>query len=61
MAVSDGGKGSSPRPFSVSNEEYAQRWNMIFGRDKQVIPTEVDLAEQYLELEQQKRNNDAKQ
>ena len=31
--MSDGGKGSSSRPFSVSNEEYAKRWDMIFGRD----------------------------
>ena len=28
------GKGSSPRPFSVSNEEYANRWDAIFQRDK---------------------------
>ena len=33
--MSDGGKGSSPRPYSVSNEEYANRWDAIFGRDKQ--------------------------
>lgn len=33
--MSDGGKGSSPRPFSVSNEEYAARWDAIFGRDKE--------------------------
>ncbi len=26
-------KGSKPRPFSVSNEEYANRWDAIFGRD----------------------------
>ena len=26
-------KGSTPRPFSVSNEEYANRWDAIFGRD----------------------------
>ena len=31
--MSDGGKGSSPRPFSVSNEEYANRWDAIFSRD----------------------------
>ena len=29
----NGGKGSSPRPKSVSNEEYANRWDAIFGRD----------------------------
>ena len=27
-------KGSAPRPFSVANEEYATRWDAIFGRDK---------------------------
>lgn len=32
--MGDGGKGSAPRPFSVTNEEYAQRWDMIFGRDQ---------------------------
>lgn len=32
--MSDGGKGSSPRPFSVSNQEYAARWDAIFGKDK---------------------------
>lgn len=26
-------KGSKPRPFSVSNEEYANRWDAIFGKD----------------------------
>ena len=31
--MSDGGKGSSPRPFSVSNEEYASRWDAIFCRE----------------------------
>ena len=31
--MNDGGKGSRPRPFSVSNEEYANRWDAIFGRD----------------------------
>jgi hypothetical protein len=26
-------KGSSPRPFKVSNQEYSNRWDAIFGRD----------------------------
>ncbi len=41
MATSDGGKGSSPRPFSVSNEEYAQRWDAIFGKDKPACTHDV--------------------
>ena len=29
----DGGKGSKPRPFSVTQQEYESRWDAIFGRD----------------------------
>ena len=36
--MSDGGKGSTQRPRSVSNEEYSARWDMIFQRD---LPKEV--------------------
>ena len=28
-------KGSSPRPFKVTNEEYSNRWDAIFGRDNE--------------------------
>lgn len=35
----DGGKGSKPRPFSVTQEEYAKRWDYIFGRDMPVDNT----------------------
>ena len=31
--MSNGGKGSNPRPYSVSNDEYNSRWDAIFGRD----------------------------
>jgi hypothetical protein len=31
--MSDGGKGSTPRPFSVSQAEYDTRWDAIFSRD----------------------------
>ena len=31
--MSDGGKGSKPRPFSVSQAEYDSRWDAIFQRD----------------------------
>lgn len=31
--MSDGGKGSTPRPLSVSQAEYEARWDAIFGRD----------------------------
>ena len=29
----NGGKGSAPRPYSISQEEYASRWDAIFQRD----------------------------
>lgn len=28
------GKGDSPRPFSVSQEEYAANWEQAFGKSK---------------------------
>jgi hypothetical protein len=31
--MSHGGKGSRARPYSVTNDEYSQRWDAIFGRD----------------------------
>jgi hypothetical protein len=31
--MSDGGKGSRPRPYSVTQKEYDSRWDAIFGRD----------------------------
>ncbi len=27
----EAGKGSTPRPFSIPHDEYANRWEMIFG------------------------------
>ena len=44
--MSDGGKGSTPRPFSVSNEEYASRWDAIFGRDKPKEPVPDNVVEE---------------
>ena len=31
---SDGGKGSTQRPRSIADSEWANRWDNIFGRDK---------------------------
>ena len=33
--MSDGGKGSTQRPRSIADEEWSQRWDAIFGRDKE--------------------------
>jgi hypothetical protein len=45
--MSDGGKGSSPRPKSVSNEEYANRWDAIFQRDKRVEEDQQNEDEEF--------------
>ena len=37
------GKGSTPRPFSVSNQEYANRWDAIFGKDNEKENKEKNL------------------
>jgi hypothetical protein len=36
--MADGGKGSKPRPFSVSQAEFDNRWEAIF--DKKDKPTD---------------------
>lgn len=38
--MSDGGKGYTQRPRSVADEEWANRWDAIFGRDRM-----TDIAE----------------
>jgi hypothetical protein len=45
--MSDGGKGSKPRPFSVSQEEFANSFENIFGKkDKDMqIRVKEDPAE----------------
>ena len=34
MSNREAGKGSSPRPYSVTQQEYDARWDLIFGRDR---------------------------
>ena len=58
--MTDGGKGSRPRPFSVSNDEYAKRWDAIFGRDQKEDNTGTSRNEYYdvLTTEDALRSND---
>jgi hypothetical protein len=44
--MSDGGKGSSPRPFSVSQEEYDRRFENIFGK-KAMTPRVQETNEEF--------------
>jgi hypothetical protein len=43
--MSDGGKGSKPRPFSVTQKEFDSNWNKIFK--KNVDNTGTDKNEYY--------------
>jgi hypothetical protein len=40
--MSDGGKGSSPRPFSVSQEEFANSFEKIFGKKDKDMQVRVE-------------------
>ncbi len=33
--MSDGGKGSKPRPLSVPQDEFANNWNSIFTKNEE--------------------------
>lgn len=45
--MSDGGKGSAQRPKSVADDEWASRWNAIFGRDKEQSYKESEDTDKY--------------
>lgn len=51
-----GGKGSAPRPYSVTQEEYDKRWDAIFGRDE----TEEDDLDEDNELDDEDADTDEK-
>lgn len=41
--MSDGGKGSAPRPFSVDSATFSDNWDRIFNRKK---PTDAEQFDQ---------------
>ena len=43
--MSDGGKGSSPRPFSVDQKTFDSNWDAIFGKKKKEKTFEQDAEE----------------
>ena len=52
------GKGSNPRPFQVTNEEYAMRWDLIFGRDNEKENKEKALESDRSDLSRNNRSID---
>lgn len=52
--MSDGGKGSSPRPYSVTQQEYDARWDAIFQRDikdEKKFDEKVIMKEEYYDID----------
>jgi hypothetical protein len=52
--MSDGGKGSSPRPFSVDQKTFSNNWDAIFNRKKKTEQEKFDEAimkDEYYDLE----------
>jgi hypothetical protein len=61
--MSDGGKGSAPRPFSVSQQEYDTRWDAIFSRDlkeEKKFDEQVVMKEEYYDIDPEDPDKDTK-
>jgi len=52
--MSDGGKGSKARPLSITQEQYDNRWNYIFQRDKREYEDAKMEDEAFLAIQSQK-------
>jgi len=56
--MNQGGRGDKPRPFSVTQEEYDNRWNSIFRRDQKTEAEKFDekviMKNEYFELDEDK-------
>lgn len=48
--MSDGGKGSKSRPYSVTQEDYDKSWNAIFGPKKSIVGFTVEDGKRMVEL-----------
>ena len=46
------GKGSKPRPFSVSQEEFEKNWDEIFAKKATVPVKTLDNGDQFIEIPQ---------
>ena len=53
------GKGSRPRPFSVSQQEFDNRWDNIFGKNKKTDSEKFDEAimkDEYYDLNEEDKD-----
>ncbi|MDN4481854.1 hypothetical protein [Demequina muriae] len=43
--MSDGGKGSAPRPYNVDQQTFAANWERVFGKgSKPAVPADLPVA-----------------
>ena len=56
----EAGKGDVRRPMAISDQQYAQRWDLIFGRDKNERSSKEGSGEneQRVGLEEQTQHHD---
>ena len=58
--MSDGGKGSKPRPFSVDEKKYSENWDRIFNKRKKTLEEQFEeaiLKDEYYDLEKDDAKN----
>lgn len=54
-------KGSSPRPFSVSQDEFSKNFDLIFRKDKRKEEEQQLEDEEFNRIAKQKETRDSKQ
>lgn len=58
--MSDGGKGSKPRPFSVDDKKFEENWDRIFNKRKKTLEEQFEeaiLKDEYYDLEKDNAEN----
>lgn len=58
--MSDGGKGSDPRPLSISKEEFDNRWDNIFKKSPQEIDDAKAEDDEFKLIEDRMKNETGK-
>lgn len=53
--MSNVGKGSSPRPFSVPKEQFYKNWDKIFKKDPREIEDAKNEDEAFKEIEKKQK------
>lgn len=53
--MSDGGKGSSPRPYSVPREQFDKNWDKIFKKGPREIEDAKNEDEAFKQIEKNQK------